>query len=193
MLRWSKHSLKRKLWVFLQYGGREIYYSHSFLTFGCRHFQFQFSFGTRIAHQEKVKLINEYMCTPNLSDWMYVRTDHKILSCVLLCCNFEDSLHAFTCTMTQNIKSINEYMRTPNLSDWMYVHTDHKILSCVLLCCNFEGSLHAFTCTMTQNIRQLYVVELVVGSEQKLYFYEDNCHRTSLTCMTTTKHPFRKV
>ena len=26
--KWSKHSQKRKLWVFLQYRGREMYYSH---------------------------------------------------------------------------------------------------------------------------------------------------------------------
>ena len=42
--------------------------SCSYFTFGSRHFQFQFSFGTRTAHQEKVKSINECMRTPNLSD-----------------------------------------------------------------------------------------------------------------------------
>ena len=47
---------------------------------------------------------------------------------------------------------------------------------------------------MTQNIRQLYIVELVVGSEQKLSFLccdsnQDNCHRTSPMFVTTKKHP----
>ena len=72
---------------------------------------------------------------------------------------------------------INECMRTSNLSDWMYVS------SYLLLCISF------------------YVVELAVGSEQKLYFCndssdsvseydsnQDNRHRTS-----PTWHPFRKV
>ena len=36
--------------------------------FGSRHFHFQFSFRTRTAHQEKIKLINECMRTSNLSD-----------------------------------------------------------------------------------------------------------------------------
>ena len=42
-------------------------YFHSFQLFGSRHFHF--SFGTRTAHQEKIKSINhECMQTSNLSD-----------------------------------------------------------------------------------------------------------------------------
>ena len=33
--------------------------SCSYFTFGIRHFHFQFSFGTRTAHQVKIKSINE--------------------------------------------------------------------------------------------------------------------------------------
>ena len=36
--------------------------------FGSCHFHFQFSFGTRTAHQEKIKSINECMRASNLSD-----------------------------------------------------------------------------------------------------------------------------
>ena len=42
--------------------------SCSYFTFGSHHFHFQFSFGTRTAHQEKIKSINECMCTSNLLD-----------------------------------------------------------------------------------------------------------------------------
>ena len=42
--------------------------SFSYFTFESRHFHFQFSFGTRTAHQEKIKSINECMRTSNLSD-----------------------------------------------------------------------------------------------------------------------------
>ena len=35
------------------------------------HFQFQFTFGTRTAHQEKIKPIDECIRTSNLTDLMY--------------------------------------------------------------------------------------------------------------------------
>ena len=67
--KWSKHSQKRKLWVFLQYGGREMYYSYSFQLFifhiNLEVVIFIFSFHAR---QEKIQSTNECMRTSNLSD-----------------------------------------------------------------------------------------------------------------------------
>ena len=56
----------------------------------------------------------------------------------------------------------------------MYVH----VLSCLLLCCIFEGSKKIRIYIMAKNescdIHCCYVVELAVGSEQKLYFCYDS-------------------
>ena len=53
----------------------------------------------------------------------------------------------------------------------MYVH----VLSCLLLCCIFEGSknLHHDQKRKLRYTLLCYVVELAVGSEQKLYFCFD--------------------
>ena len=98
----------------------------------------------------------------------------------------------------EKIKSINECMRTSNLSNWLYVRTDHEILSCLLLCCIFEGSKKLRIYRLLPVPWPKIYVEQVVGSEQKFYFLccnsnQDNFHKTSPTCRTTTKHPFRKV
>ena len=52
----------------------------------------------------------------------------------------------------------------------MYVH----VLSCLLLCCIFEGSKKIRIYIMTKNTLLCYVVELAVGSKQKLYFCYDS-------------------
>ena len=57
----------------------------------------------------------------------------------------------------------------------MYVH----VLSCLLLCCIFEGSknyknLHHDQKRKLRYTLLCYVVELAVGSEQKLYFCYDS-------------------
>ena len=52
----------------------------------------------------------------------------------------------------------------------MYVH----VLSCLLLCCTFEGSKKIRIYIMTRYTLLCYVVELAVGSEQKLYFFYDS-------------------
>ena len=54
----------------------------------------------------------------------------------------------------------------------MYVH----VLSCLLVCCIFECSKKIRIYIMTKNKScdiLCYVVELAVGSEQKLYFCDD--------------------
>ena len=47
------------------------------------HFHFQFTFGTRTAHQEKIKPIDECIRTSNLSDLMYA---HVIKYCLVYFC-----------------------------------------------------------------------------------------------------------
>ena len=47
------------------------------------HFHFQFTFGTRTAHQEKIKPIDECIRTSNLSDLMYA---HIIKYCLVYFC-----------------------------------------------------------------------------------------------------------
>ena len=91
------------------------------------HFHFQFTFGTRTAHQEKIKPIDECIRLSNLSDLMYA---HIIYCLIYFCVAFSRVLRI----MTQNERS---------------------------------------------HIRQLYVVELAVGSEQKLYFFYELSSRTS--------------
>ena len=58
----------------------------------------------------------------------------------------------------------------------MYVH----VLSCLLLCCIFEGSKKIRIYIMAKNELRYtllcYVVELAVGSEQKLYFCYDSSY-----------------
>ena len=97
-LKWSKHSQQRKLWVFFTIHGqrnallswkRVLRSSCSYFTFRS-HFHFLFSFGTRTAHQEKIKPIYECIRTSNLPDLMYAQIIN-ILSCLLLCCIFEVS------------------------------------------------------------------------------------------------------
>ena len=52
----------------------------------------------------------------------------------------------------------------------MYVH----VLSCLLLCCIFEGSKKIGQKRKLRYTLLCYVVELAVGSEQKLYFCYDS-------------------
>ena len=78
--KWSKHSQKRKLWVFLQYEGREMNYSDSW------------EFCVPVVHISYLEVaisfqINECTRTSHLQDWMYVHA----LSCLLLCWIFEGS------------------------------------------------------------------------------------------------------
>ena len=92
-LKWSKHSQQRKLWVFLQYIGRELHYSHErefcVPVVHISHLEVIFLFcfhSERALHiKKKIKPIYECIRTSNL------RTDHKILSCLLLNCIFEVS------------------------------------------------------------------------------------------------------
>ena len=82
-------------------------------------------------------------------------------------------------------------MRTSNLSVLMYAHIIKHCL--VYFCVAFSRVLRIMTQNNSCDIRQLYVVELAVDSEQKLYYLifvmipiktiviSPICHRTSLT------------
>ena len=71
----------------------------------------------------------------------------------------------------------------------MYAHIIKYCL--VYFCVAFSRVLRIMTQNQSCDIYQLYVVELAVGSEQKLYYFVMNCHlgpvlgpscrRTSLT------------
>ena len=76
-------------------------------------------------------------------------------------------------------------MRTSNLSDLMYAHIIKHCL--VYFCVAFSRVLKIMTQNESCDIHQLYVVELAVGSEQKLYYLlfcydssQGNCHRSEL-------------
>ena len=65
---WSKHSQKRKLWVCLQYGDREMFYSHrNVLLSFIPHLEVFFSFSVFIPNAHCTS-INECMRTSKLSD-----------------------------------------------------------------------------------------------------------------------------
>ena len=97
-LKWSKHSQQRKLWVFLQYTGRELHYSHErefcVPVAHISHLEVIFLFcfhSERALHiKKKIKPIYECIRTSNLPDLMYAQII-KYLSCLLLCCIFEVS------------------------------------------------------------------------------------------------------
>ena len=98
----------------------------------------------------------------------------------------------------EKIKPIDECIRMSNLSDLSDLMYAHIIKYClVYFCVAFSRVLRIMIQTERSYIRQLYVVELAVGSEQKLYFFM-NCHlgpvlglsyrRTSLTIKFSRVH-----
>ena len=82
----------------------------------------------------------------------------------------------------EKIKPIDVCIRTSNLSDLMYAHIIKYCL--VYFCVAFSRVLRIMTQKESCDIRQLYVVELAVGSEQKLYYF---CYELSSRTSTGSK------
>ena len=86
--KWSKHSQKHKLWVFLQYEGREMYYSDSW------------EFCVPVVHISYLEVAIFIFSFHSKSMSVCVRLTY-VLSCLLLCC----------------ISSINRPMQRPQPGD----------------------------------------------------------------------------
>ena len=103
-LKWSKHSQQRKLWVFLQYMGREMHYSHEREFYVpvvyTSHLEviFIFCFHSECALRikKKIKPIYERIGTSNLPDLMNAQIIKYCL--VYFCVAFSRFLR----NMTQN-------------------------------------------------------------------------------------------
>ena len=81
-----------------------------------------------------------------------------------------------TRTAHQKQSDQDECIRTSNLPDLMYAHI---IKYCIVyFCVAFSRVLRIMTQNESCDKRQLYVVELAVCSEQKLYYF---CYESSLT------------
>ena len=96
-LKWSKHSQQRKLWVFLQYIGRELHYSHErefcVPVVHISHLEVIFLF---CFHSERALHIKKKSNQYNLPDLMYAQIIKYCL--VYFCVAFS----RFLIIMTQN-------------------------------------------------------------------------------------------
>ena len=96
---------------------------------------------------------------------------------------FISSLHSERALhIKKKIKPIDECIRSSNLSDFMYAHIMKYCL--IYFCVAFSRVLRIMTQNESCDVRQLYVVELAVGSEQKLYYF---CYELSSRTSTGSK------
>ena len=83
--------------------------------------------------------------------------------------SFSFSVYIRNAHCTSKKSNQDECIHTSNLPDLMYAHIIKYCL--VYLCVAFSRVLRIMTQNESCDKRQLYVVDLAVGSEQKLYKY----------------------
>ena len=79
------------------------------------------------------------------------------------------SLHSERALHIKKKSNQDECIRTSNMADLMYAHIIKYCL--VYFCDAFSRVLRIMTQNESCNKRQLYVVELAVSNEQKLYYF----------------------